>query len=189
MAILAVIYDASVLYPAPLRDLLLHVGQVGLCRPRWTQAINDEWINSLLLNRPDLSRERLERTRELMNSAVRDCLVEGYEGLIPQLVLPDPGDRHVLAAAIHARSEVIVTNNLRHFPKAVLRKHDLSAQTPDEFLCSLFTRLPRAMCEVVKTHRQSLRNPSKTVDEYLKTMVRQGLPRLTDALRPQAQFL
>jgi hypothetical protein len=81
----------------------------GLVRARWTDAIHDEWIRKVLQNRPDLTAQQLARTRELMNRAVPDCLVSGYEKLIDKLELPDPDDRHVLAAAIHARANVIVT--------------------------------------------------------------------------------
>lgn len=92
--------DACVLYPAPLRDLLMHLALTDLFRAKWTDQIHDEWIRSVLEQRPDLRREQLERTRQLMNAHVRDCLVTGYEDLIPALSLPDPDDRHVLAAAI-----------------------------------------------------------------------------------------
>lgn len=63
--------------------------------------IHDEWIRNVHANRPDLSLERLERTRAQMNHAVRDCVVTGFEYMIPSINLPDPDDRHVVAAAIH----------------------------------------------------------------------------------------
>ena len=70
-----VLYDACVLYPAPLRDLLMHVAVTDLYRAKWTDAIHDEWTRNVLKDRPDLKPEQLQRTRELMNSHVRDCLV------------------------------------------------------------------------------------------------------------------
>ena len=94
------LYDACVLYPAPLRDLLMHLAMTDLYHAKWTNDIHDEWIRNVLANRPDLKRSQLERTRELMNKYVRDCLVEKYEHLILSLRLPDLNDRHVLAAAI-----------------------------------------------------------------------------------------
>src|SRR5678809_409481 len=95
-----VVYDACVLYPAPLRDLLLRVARTGLVRARWSDAILDECFRSILENRPELRPEALDRTRELMKLAVPDGIVEGYEDLIAGLTLPDPDDRHVLAMAI-----------------------------------------------------------------------------------------
>ena len=103
MAFVAV-YDASVLYPSTTRDLLIRIAQAGLAQAKWTDAILDEVFTSLVKNRPDLDPTRLDRTRELMAAAIRDVLVVGYEPLIDALDLPDPDDRHVLAAAIRARA-------------------------------------------------------------------------------------
>lgn len=74
------VFDACVLYPAPIRDLLLRLAVTGLFRARWSERIHDEWIQAVLRNRQDLKREQLDRTRELMDQAVPDCLVSGYEG-------------------------------------------------------------------------------------------------------------
>ena len=102
MANFSAVYDACVLYPAPIRDLLLQLALSDLFRAHWTNDIHDEWTRNVLKNRPDLTAEQLQRTRELMDANVRDCLVTGYESLIPSLELPDENDRHVLAAAIRA---------------------------------------------------------------------------------------
>ncbi len=75
------VYDANVLYPAPLRDLFMHLALTGLFRARWTEEIHQEWMRNVLANRPDISQEQLERTRDLMNRAVLNCLVIGYEEL------------------------------------------------------------------------------------------------------------
>ena len=89
-----VLYDANVLYPSTLRDLLIRVAQAGLVQAKWTERILDEAFSSLSTNRPDLDSAKLARTRELMNQAVRDCLVAGYEQLVDAVELPDPDDRH-----------------------------------------------------------------------------------------------
>ena len=101
---------------------------------KWTDEIHEEWMRNLLENRADLRREQLERTRDLMNAHVQDCLVTGHQGLIPALTLPDPKDRHVLAAAIQSGSNVIVAFNLKHFPENVLTTYGIDAQHPDEFV-------------------------------------------------------
>ena len=111
-----VLYDACVLYPAPLRDLLIRLANTGVVRARWSATILDECFRNILENRPDLKPESLERTRELMTQAVPDCMVTNFEGLIDALVLPDVDDRHVLAAAIRAGAQAIVTFNLADFP-------------------------------------------------------------------------
>jgi len=95
-----VVYDANVLYPNTLRDPLIRIAQSGTVRAKWTSEILDEMLAALLPNRPDVPPAKLGRLRDLTNSAVRDCLVTGYEPLVEGLKLPDPKDRHVLAAAI-----------------------------------------------------------------------------------------
>ncbi len=127
MASFIALYDACVLYPAPLRDLLMQLALTDLYQAKWSPMIHEEWMQNLLRNRPDLTRERLERTHERMNSHTRDCLVIGFEDLIDALELPDPGGRHVLAAAIHGRADVIVTCNLPHFPPEHLSRYGIAA--------------------------------------------------------------
>ena len=107
--------DANVLYPAPMRDVLMQLAVTDIFKAKWSEDIHREWIDALMRNEPHRDRETLERTRDLMNHATRDCLVTGYEALIPSLDLPDPDDRHVLAAAIVGRCDVIVTQNLFKF--------------------------------------------------------------------------
>ncbi|MFN9293122.1 MAG: PIN domain-containing protein, partial [Planctomyces sp.] len=122
-----VLYDACVLYPAPLRDLLMHVAVTDLYRAKWTDAIHDEWVRNVLKDRPDVKPEQLQRTRDLLNAHVRDCLVTGYETLIDAVTLPDPDDRHVLAAAIRAGADLIVTFNLKDFPEKDLKPYGIEA--------------------------------------------------------------
>ena len=118
MANFAVVYDACVLSPASIRDLAVELARTGLLRAKWTTRIHAEWINAVIRQRPDIDRARLERAAALMNSGVSDCLVTGFESLEAGLTaLPDPDDRHVLAAAIHSGAQEIVTFNLRDFPE------------------------------------------------------------------------
>ncbi|MGH3168611.1 MAG: PIN domain-containing protein [Trebonia sp.] len=129
-----VVYDANVLYPNTLRDLLIRIAQSGTVQAKRTNEILDEMLAALLRNRPDVPPAKLGRLRELMNAAVRDCLVTGYEPLVEGLKLPDPKDRHVLAAAIKTGAQVIVTRNLKDFPAADLNPWDIEAKSPDAFV-------------------------------------------------------
>ncbi|MGL4930083.1 MAG: PIN domain-containing protein, partial [Plesiomonas sp.] len=130
MATYTVILDACVMYPAPLRSYLMYLANTGLFRARWTEQIHDEWIRNLLKNNPNLDIEKIERTKALMNSHVPDCLVEGYEPLIPGILLPDDDDRHVVAAAIKGQAESIITFNMKDFPANRLEALGLSAIHP-----------------------------------------------------------
>lgn len=183
MPALTVVYDACVLYPAPLRDLLMWLSLTDLFRARWTNQILDEWSQKLLSKRPDLKSEQIERTRRLMNESTLDCLVIGYENLIDSLELPDRDDRHVLAASIKAQAGVIVTFNLRDFPAGYLSQFGIQAQHPDDFVASLIKTSPGTVCAAAKRHRESLRNPPKSPTEYLDTLQRQQLPKTTLELR------
>lgn len=177
------LYDSCVLYPAPLRDLLMWLALSDLFRARWSNDIHEEWIRNLLEDRPDLTRERLERTRDKMNSNIRDCLVTGYEPLIDGLTLPDPNDRHVLAAAIRASADVIVTFNLKDFPPESVAQFGVEAQHPDTFIVHLIDLNAGVVLNVVTRCWRNLKNPPKTAEEYLDTLLRQGLPETVTALR------
>ncbi len=129
-----VIYDASALYGNAQRDLLIRIAQSGLVQAKRTDEILDEMFGNLTKKRPDLSVDRLARTRGLMNAVVDDCLVSGYEPLTEVLKLPDPDDRHVLAAAIKSGAQVIVTTNTKDFPAAQLQRWNVEAELPDDFV-------------------------------------------------------
>jgi len=135
-----VVYDACVLYPAPLRDLL--------------------------------------------NAHVRDALVDGHQPLIQALQLPDPDDRHVLAAAIRCGADLIITFNLDDFPEDTLASHGLGAYHPDPFLIDQLHLDAVRVCTAMRQHRASLKNPPKTVEEYLATLEEKGLTRFVQAVRP-----
>lgn len=178
-----VIYDACVLYPAPLRDFLMHLALTDLYRARWSDLIHEEWMRNVLANRPDLDRKQLEATRAKMNHAVRDCVVSDFDYLIPSLIIPDPDDRHVVAAAIHCGASLIVTFNLKDFPPEALKPYNLLVQHPDDFIFDLLDLHPALVCEAAANHRRSLRNPLKTADEYLDTLLAQGLTQTAAVLR------
>jgi predicted nucleic acid-binding protein len=177
-----VIYDACVLHPAPLRDLLIRIARAGLVRARWTEQILDETFRSVLRRRPELETP-LRRTRQLMVEAVPDSLVMGYENLIESLTLPDPDDRHVLAAAIRAGAEIIVTANLEDFPPAVLAHHAIAAKHPDDFVVELIDSVPAAVSAVVARQAADLRSPPRTFLELLDTLQNTGLPLSAARLR------
>ena len=178
-----VVFDACVLYPAPLRDLLMRLALTDLCQAHWSDQIHEEWMTAVLRNRPDLSREQLVRTRSLMDAHVRDALVDGHQPLIPTLELPDPDDRHVLAAAIKCGADLIITFNLDDFPDNALASYGLGACHPDSFLMDQLNLDAERVCTAMRQHRASLKNPHKTIEEYLVTLEAQGLRGFSQAVR------
>ena len=184
-----VLYDACVLYPAPLRDFLVRLAWTGLFRAKWTQQIHEEWIRNALQNNTKLTRERLEMTAGKMNTAIMDSLVSGYEPLIAGLELPDVNDRHVLAAAIKGQAEVIVTFNLKDFPASYLKPFGILAQHPDEFISHLTNLYPEMILLTARQQRASLKNPPRTVDEFLDTLLRQQLPRTAAFLKQRKELI
>lgn len=175
-------FDANVFYGARLRSLVLFLAQTKLFRARWSEAVHDEWVANLLRNRPDLDAASLQRTRNAMNDAVPDCVVEGYESLMTGLSLPDPDDRHVLAAAIMTRASVIVTFNLDDFPAAVLSPCRLHAKHPDDFLCETFNLAPELFLQAVQGDFLHYRKPALTYESYLASLRKAGTPRLAELL-------
>lgn len=183
MASFTVVYDACVLYPAPLRDLLIRLARTGRFRAKWTNEILDECFRSILSSRADLEAKKLERTRELMIRAVPDCLVHGYESLIDGIKLPDGKDRHVVAAAIRSGAQVIVTWNLKDFPDDALKPFDISAQDPDVFVSHVIDLAPGAVCSAITEQASALKNPPRTVADVLELLEKQGLAQSVAELR------
>ena len=110
-----------------------------------------------------------------MDAATPDCLVENYRQMISDLVLPDPDDRHVLAAAIAGRADVIVTYNLKDFPLAALEPHGIEAQHPDTFLIHQRGLGEQAFLECARRCRRRLANPQFSPDDYLTALRKVGL--------------
>ena len=176
------VYDACVLYPAPLRDFLVRIARSGVVHARWSATILDEMVRAILRERPELE-GKLSRTRALLEQAVSDCMVTGYESLIPSLDLPDIDDRHVLAAAIRTRAQTIVTFNLRDFPASKLADYDVVARHPDDFVLDQIDLAPARVIEALVAQAHSLRNPPQSVDEVLDRLANAGCHQSVAKLR------
>ncbi len=168
----AAFLDANVLYPATLRSVMMELALADAFQPLWSERVHDEWTNALLRDRPDLSADKIQRTRALMEAHVEDAMVTGFEHLIDTLTLPDPDDRHVLAAAIHAGTKTIVTANVKDFPATALVAHDIIAVTPDQFVCGLLEKHPDAVIAALRADRASLKLPPVSADDYLIALKR-----------------
>ncbi len=174
-AIFRVFLDANVLFPDSVRDTLLRAAEAGLVQIYWSEQVLEEMRRNLVLvrKRPEdpVAREAwAARLVSMMRQAFPSAVVTGYEHLLPAM-RNDPGDRHVVAAALAARAEVIVTNNLKHF-----RKEDLppgmEAQAADAFLQNLFDLEPRVMLAVLRKQAADKKKPPTTFEQLLEGLAR-----------------
>jgi len=177
------VLDANVLFPFRKRDLLLRFYHAGLLHSRWSPEILDEWTRNLLALKPHL-RDSIQSQLAAMRDAFPEALVTGYQHLLDRLGrLPDPDDRHVLAAAIQCGAQQIVTENLTDFPNQVLAEFGLEAVAVDEFLSRIFDRdsgEARAALEVV---RRGYRHPPFTPAEFMVDINAKGMPKLASRLQ------
>ena len=177
-----VIYNANVLYPFHTRNLFLQLGVHHFVEPRWTNAIHDEWIENLVRD-GKVTRERLLRTRDIMNWALPNASVRDYEHHIGRLMLPDVNDRHVVAAAIQAEAKTIVTFNLKDFPVEELARFGIVVVGPDMFATQLLAEDPKGIADVVDAARQNLSQTRPAKEAFLDALERQRLVDFVQAVR------
>ena len=184
-----VVLDACVLYPAPIRDILLSLAAEGLFKVKWSDTIQDEWTRNLLINRMDLKKEQLTLTVEAMNKAFPDANIEGFEDLIPGIKIPDIDDRHVVACAIRCNADLIVTFNIKDFPKSALSKYDIEIQKPDELISNLIDINLDLSCKAFSKMVKRLKNPPKTKEDVLATLENYGLKESIKKIKQLLTFL
>ncbi len=185
-----VFLDANVLYPAPLRDLLLELAVADLYQARWSAIILEEMKRNILINRPDITERQIDRTISLMNRHTRDCLVNVPQTLIDAIEgLPDADDRHVVAGALQSRSHAIITRNLKDFPSEIISAYRLEAIDPDKFLSAQYTLDQGGFMQCARTVRARLKKPELSVDAYLSILIRNGLVETAGLLRPMSPFI
>lgn len=168
MIVFPVILDSCVLYPMYLRDTLLRAAEKGLYQVHWSQEILDGAIRNLVANQ-QITKTQADYLQKQLNKAFPEALVEVTERLIPCMD-NHQGDRHVLATALIAKAQVIVTDNLKHFPEKSLRQFRVEAQSADQFLTSLYDLFPKAMIEVIQIQSYSLKKPALSIGELLNLL-------------------
>jgi hypothetical protein len=176
------ILDANVLYPNTLRNLLLSLASDGLYHAKWTTEITQEWSRNLVADRPDIA-SKIDRLVELVNLSAQDCLVEGYEYIIPTIELPDLNDRHVVAAAVVGHADAIVTFNLKDFPAKIIDKFGVDVQHPDDFLMNQLQLRQFDALEVMRKVRGRYRNPQLSAKEFIELVSRNGLAQTAQYLQ------
>ncbi|CCF84223.1 PIN domain-containing protein [Nitrolancea hollandica] len=175
-----VILDACVLIPAALRDTLLRTAAAALYRLHWSEDILAE-VERNLVEHKMTSATGAKYVVGAMREAFPEADVDGYQCLIPAMANHEK-DRHILAAAVVAGAQVIVTMNLKDFPDHALAPFGIEAQSPDEFLGNPFDLDPELMTEIVKEQAEDLANPPMSVDELLDGLAIQA-PHFAELVR------
>lgn len=142
-----------------------------------------EALRALARIHPDADEERLRARFRSMNQWFEGSCVEGWEPLELGIVLPDPNDRHVVAAALRGRAEVIVTDNIQDFPSEVLAPLGLEALRLDDFLLDLHDLNPFVACQVVSEQAAAMARPPVQVSELLDRLTRSGARGFARAVR------
>lgn len=162
-----VVLDANVLYPFSLRDTLLRLAERELYVLAWSERILDEVGRNLIEDgRTDAA--TAARLQAAMRSAFPEALIDADAIAAAEPAMTnDPGDRHVLATAVVAGAEGIVTFNARHFPAAALAPFGKQQIDPDDFLCTLLDIDGPAVAEVIVEQAADLRRPPLTPAQLL----------------------
>jgi len=182
------VLDACVLYSAPLRDSLMRLAVRDVFKAYWTDVIHEEWMNALERNN-QIPKDKLIAVRNLMDANISDAKVEGFECLINSLDLPDPKDRHVLAAAIKCKADSIVTFNLEHFPQDYLSNFEIELIHPDDFLYYQLDMNPKLCIEAFHEQRAALIKPPMSVNEFINTLDKQKLPKTASFLMKYSRYI
>lgn len=177
--------DACVLVPIALTDTLLRSAEAGLYRPLWSQQILDEMVTAIETIHRDLPEGAARRRAAMMDRAFDDACVTGWESLVDGITLPDPDDRHVVAAAQRGRADLLVTANLSDFPRDVLDPLGIEVQSPDEFLLNQLDLDPDRMMTVLNQQARATKNPAITLERLLEQLTRCGVPQFAAAAARQ----
>ncbi len=182
--------DACVLYPLAMTDALLSLATAGFFAAKWTTKIEDEWIRSLERQRPDLA-GKLNVRRDSMRDAIPDWEVpeSAWTSLVHGISLPDPDDRHVLAAAIAGHADCIVTSNLKDFPGAVLLEYGIEAIDPDTFIINQWDLDPVNAMAAFKRMRARRKKPLSSPEDFAYALEVGGLPTTAERLRAAAELI
>ena len=174
MSLFTAFLDTCVLVPVTSADLLLRLAEAGIYRPLWSEKVLEELKLALCDVHPD-KEPRVLRRVEAMSCAFPDASVIRWEDLVESLELPDPKDRHVLAAAIRGRADIIVTNNVKDFPaNAVREKYGIEVSNLDDFLLDQLDLFPDLVITVLQQQAYDTGNPPISLGNLLEAFGRAG---------------
>ncbi len=185
-----VVLDASVLYSVIITDALMSIAVKGLYAAKWTKKIEKEWISSLEKNRPDL-KGRLGTRRDCMREVIPDWDIPetSWSSLVNSLNLPDPDDRHVLAAAICGHADCIVTKNLEDFPLNITSLYGIEIIDPDQFIINQWSLECIPVMSAFKEMRARRKRPTESVEMFAQAFEKNGLIATAQKIREAQELI
>ena len=176
-----VFLDACTLHRPYVRDTLLRLAEAETYRPLWSRDVLTE-VRSSLVEARGFDPAAIDYMLGELTDAFEDAVVAGYEPLI-DVMTNDPGDCHVLAAAVKGGADALVTFNMRHFPPESVEAYRLEVLNPDAFLLNQFDLFPDVVMQVLDEQAASHRRPPHTVPELLDRLQRDGVTSFPAAVR------
>jgi predicted nucleic acid-binding protein len=161
--------DANVLYPIWLCDVMLTMAETEVFQVRWSEKILEEAERNVKRKRPDAA--AISRRFQHIRRSFPEAMVTGYEAL-ESAMANDPKDRHVLAAAVVGRADVIVTFNLGDFPSGACEPYDIDVQHPDEFLCNQWDLDEELMADAMERRLGDYESPPLSLEQLLQNLER-----------------
>ncbi len=182
MATFKALLDANVLYPQYLNDALLRLAYAGVYQVQWSEKILEEMARNVKSKRPEALPTSIDRRVKMMKEAFPEAMITGYEALIPQMT-NDEKDRHVLAAAIVGRADVIVTSNVKDFPPFSCTPYGIDVQPPDKFLCYQWhLREPEYLTAILEEWASTLSAPPLTLEQLLEEHLARSAPQFCETV-------
>jgi predicted nucleic acid-binding protein len=179
---IAAILDTNLLFSAPVRDFYLNIADLGIYRPKWSSKILEELIKSITSKRKDINVKKIDYVISQMNLAFPDAQIFNYQTLNDNIKLPDKNDHHVLAAAIYAKVDWIVTFNVKDFPYDSIRKFNISVTHPDDFIVMLIEQYEKQIIIALNNKAKSLKNSPLSYDVVLSNLKKCGLKKSVNHL-------
>jgi hypothetical protein len=174
-----VFIDACVLYPWLTRGIVLGAAEARLFSPRWSPRVLAEWRIAVARDGGTPAESWVDTVIARMETVFPGARIAPDPEIEKTLALPDPADIHVLAAAIAAGAEILLTFNLRDFPVRRLAAHGIAPRHPDGFLWELYSDAPEAVGSAIRQAAAVI--GAEEPDAIRRALKRAGLSRLAKA--------
>ncbi|MFK8029851.1 MAG: PIN domain-containing protein [Gammaproteobacteria bacterium] len=182
------VIDACVLCSPLKRNIVASFAEAGLFHIRWSDEIMDETEKAISIVAAKHSHKNIAvyagSIRSLLNQAFKEATVSGYDSLGKTIgKVPDEGDRHVMAAALKAKAEFIVTENLRDFPRRVLKKYGIEAKSSDTFIADTIDSNPSVAIAALNQLLTRLNKSEHTLETLMIRMKHCGLKQSAEQVK------